>query len=297
MDRKVLDAAHYLMRPFLLRRIKTEVEQKLPPKLETMIKCPLSEMQRFWIRRLLLRDSADIAAAVGVNPIALSAATPVSSSSTSSSTGSDQTPIALAPFSASDAVAVSETRQSSAWKRLQSLLAQLRKASNHPYLFPGAEGVEDDTTPCGEDIVSASGKMVILDRLLAKLKAKGHRVVLFSQYTRTLDIISDYLDMRAYNHCRLDGSTNRVMREVYINQYNRKDSPLFVFCLSTRAGGEGVNLFTADTVILFDSDWNPQKDIQVIISSICLLSFLLSFFPSFFLSFIRPFLSCRLTSY
>jgi hypothetical protein len=105
--------------------------------------------------------------------------------------------------------------------------------------------------------------MMVLDRLLTKLKERGHRVVLFSQYTRTLDIISDYLVYRGFDPtCRLDGQTNRVMREVYINMFNKKDSKKFIFLLSTRAGGEGVNLFTADTVILFDSDWNPQVDIQ-----------------------------------
>jgi len=84
--------------------------------------------------------------------------------------------------------------------------------------------------------------------------------VLFSQYTRTLDLISDYLDLRGYISYRLDGSTNRVLREVYINQFNQNkaEADPALFLLSTRAGGEGVNLFTADTVILFDSDWNPQ---------------------------------------
>jgi SNF2 family DNA or RNA helicase len=106
--------------------------------------------------------------------------------------------------------------------------------------------------------VSASGKMKVLDLLLPMLQQKGHRVVLFSQFTRTLDIISDYLEWRGYKTSRLDGSTNRVMRAVLINNFNRPQSDVFIFCLSTRAGGEGVNLFTADTVILFDSDWNPQ---------------------------------------
>eukprot|EP01034_Spumella_vulgaris_P021260 gene21260-27283_t len=202
VDRGVLDAAHYLMRPFVLRRIKTEVEQKLPPKLETMIRCPLAEMQRFWIRRLLLKESGTIMQLVN---------------------------------GATDEAA---KQQQDAWKKLQSLLSQLRKASNHPYLFPGAEDPDNQGGPCGEDIVTASGKMMVLDRLLAKLQAKGHRVVLFSQFTRTLDIIHDYLEMRGYNHCRLDGSTNRVLREVYINQFNHKDSKMFIFCLSTRAGGE-----------------------------------------------------------
>jgi hypothetical protein len=113
-----------------------------------------------------------------------------------------------------------------------------------------------------EEIVTASGKMMMLDRLLPHLQANGHRVVLFSQYTRTLDIIQDYLDMRGYQFTRLDGSTHRVNREVRITQFNSPTSKTFLFLLSTRAGGEGVNLYTADTVILFDSDWNPQVDIQ-----------------------------------
>jgi len=109
-----------------------------------------------------------------------------------------------------------------------------------------------------EEIVTASGKMMLLDRLLPKLMDAGHRVVIFSQFTRTLDIIGDFLSWRNYLYKRLDGSTNRVMREVLIKQFNRENSDCHIFILSTRAGGEGVNLFTADTVILFDSDWNPQ---------------------------------------
>lgn len=116
----------------------------------------------------------------------------------------------------------------------------------------------DPKPQASEDIITASGKMLMLDRLLPKLKASGHRVVMFSQYTRVLDILSDYLHMRGYIHTRLDGSTHRVNREVRITQFNKPGSETFVFLLSTRAGGEGVNLFTADTVILFDSDWNPQ---------------------------------------
>jgi SWI/SNF-related matrix-associated actin-dependent regulator of chromatin subfamily A member 5 len=116
----------------------------------------------------------------------------------------------------------------------------------------------DPNPQASEDIVTASGKMMMLDRLLPKLQAAGHRVVMFSQYTRVLDILSDYLHMRGYIYTRLDGSTHRVNREVRINQFNKPGSNTFLFLLSTRAGGEGVNLFTADTVILFDSDWNPQ---------------------------------------
>ena len=102
----------------------------------------------------------------------------------------------------------------------------------------------------------------MLDRLLPKLQAAGHRVVIFSQFTMVLDILDDYLRFRGYRFCRLDGSTNRVQRTVDINTFNAPGSPLFAFLMSTRAGGLGVNLQTADTCVLFDSDWNPQPDLQ-----------------------------------
>ena len=92
----------------------------------------------------------------------------------------------------------------------------------------------------------------MLDRLLLKLQSEGHRVVLFSQFTGVLDILVDYLELRGFLFCRLDGSTNRVQRQVHINAFNCPRSPLFVFLMSTRAGGLGVNLQTADTVILYD---------------------------------------------
>jgi SWI/SNF-related matrix-associated actin-dependent regulator of chromatin subfamily A member 5 len=132
---------------------------------------------------------------------------------------------------------------------------QLRKICNHPYLIEDADpnpGVTSKT------IIEASGKMQILDRLLHTLKQSNHRVVIFSQFTTVLDILEDYLNWRDYSYCRLDGSTNRVRRQIDINRYNAPNSSIFAFLLSTRAGGLGVNLQTADTVILYDSDWNPM---------------------------------------
>lgn len=170
VDRVALDAAHYLMRPFVLRRLKSEVEGKLPPKLETLIMCPLSDMQRFWIKRLLLRDSEILQRFNGVDATA-GADTRLSSSSSSltpSGTGEGH----------SGGGSGSRVRDTD-WSKLQSLLAQLRKACNHPYLFPGAE-TDPQPTPT-EEIVTASGKMVVMDKLLKKLLQRGHRVVLFSQ--------------------------------------------------------------------------------------------------------------------
>ena len=247
VDRALLSKAHYMMRPFILRRLKAEVEQTLPPKLETKIDCPMTSMQRFWVRRLLVREKE------------LLIAMEMKDDQEAKEKGSDKEGEKKNNDGSGGEVA--QGRESESHRRLQSLVTQLRKAANHPYLFQGVETPSADGRAT-EELVKASGKMVVLDQLLKKLHQRGHRVVLFSQYTRMLDIISDYLDMRGYHHCRLDGSTNRVMREVYINMFNRPQSDLFIFCLSTRAGGEGVNLFTADTVILFDSDWNPQVDIQ-----------------------------------
>jgi SWI/SNF-related matrix-associated actin-dependent regulator of chromatin subfamily A member 5 len=154
---------------------------------------------------------------------------------------------------------LSSNQQHQRWKKLRALFMQLRKVCNHPFLFPEADLNPNYTD---ESIVEVSGKMLILDRLLEKLQYGGHRVVIFSQFTQVLDIIGDYLSYRGYEFCRLDGSTNRVQRQISINSYNAKNSSIFAFIMTTRAGGLGVNLQTADTVILYDSDWNPQVDLQ-----------------------------------
>jgi chromodomain-helicase-DNA-binding protein 1 len=107
-----------------------------------------------------------------------------------------------------------------------------------------------------------SGKMVLLDKLLARLKQDGHRVLIFSQMVRLLDIISDYMAARGYVHQRLDGTVPSDVRKKSIEHFNAPGSPDFAFLLSTRAGGLGINLETADTVIIFDSDYNPQNDLQ-----------------------------------
>lgn len=104
--------------------------------------------------------------------------------------------------------------------------------------------------------------MQMLDRLLTKLHANGHRVVLFSQFTTMLNLIEEYCELRGWRYCRLDGSVNRVQRTVDISCFNAPGSKLFIFLMSTRAGGLGVNLQSADTCILYDSDWNPQPDLQ-----------------------------------
>lgn len=138
-------------------------------------------------------------------------------------------------------------------------LMQLRKCCNHPYLFNGVDIPEED--PQGEHLISSSGKMIVLDKLLKKLQGK-HQVLIFSQFTTMLNVIEEYLLIREYEYCRLDGSTFIEDREKQLEEFSAPGSKKFVFLLSTRAGGLGINLHSADTVIIFDSDWNPQIDLQ-----------------------------------
>ena len=142
---------------------------------------------------------------------------------------------------------------------LQNIAMELKKACNHPYLFPNAEplGLSKEETMKG--LVMNSGKMVLLDKLLASLHQDGHRVLIFSQMVRMLDILSDYLTYRSYSFQRIDGNTPSESRKRAMEHFNAPYSSDFAFILSTRAGGLGINLETADTVILFDLDWNPQN--------------------------------------
>lgn len=152
--------------------------------------------------------------------------------------------------------------QSSAQISLLNVAIELKKASNHPYLFDGTEAQTDRRDEILKGLIMHSGKMVLLDKLLARLKQDGHRVLIFSQMVRMLDIMSDYMTMRGYQFQRLDGTIGSETRRKSIEHFNAEGSPDFAFLLSTRAGGLGINLETADTVIIFDSDWNPQNDLQ-----------------------------------
>ncbi|KAH7655866.1 Nucleoplasmin ATPase protein [Dioscorea alata] len=205
----IIRRLHHVIRPFLLRRKKDEVEKYLPGKTQVILKCDLSAWQKAYYQQV-----TDIGR-VGLD----------------SGTGKS--------------------------KSLQNLSMQLRKCCNHPYLFVGEYNMWQK-----DQIVRASGKFELLDRLLPKLQKSGHRVLLFSQMTRLIDILEIYLQLHDFKYLRLDGSTKTEERGSLLKQFNAPDSPYFMFLLSTRAGGLGLNLQTADTVIIFDSDWNPQMDQQ-----------------------------------
>jgi SNF2 family DNA or RNA helicase len=139
---------------------------------------------------------------------------------------------------------------------LNNVVMQLRKVCNHPMLF-SPEGYQ-----INETIIRSSAKVALLDQMLPKLKAAGHRVLIFTQMTAVMTILEDYFALRGYLSLRLDGSTPAEEREKRMYKFNAPDSPYFVFLLSTRAGGLGLNLTSADTVVIFDSDWNPMMDLQ-----------------------------------
>ncbi|XP_021008653.1 probable global transcription activator SNF2L1 isoform X3 [Mus caroli] len=212
-DQKLVERLHAVLKPFLLRRIKTDVEKSLPPKKEIKIYLGLSKMQREWYTKILMKDIDVLNSSGKMDKM-----------------------------------------------RLLNILMQLRKCCNHPYLFDGAEPGPPYTTD--EHIVGNSGKMVALDKLLARIKEQGSRVLIFSQMTRLLDILEDYCMWRGYEYSRLDGQTPHEEREEAIDAFNAPNSSKFIFMLSTRAGGLGINLASADVVILYDSDWNPQVDLQ-----------------------------------
>eukprot|EP01130_Rhizamoeba_saxonica_P016041 TRINITY_DN7335_c0_g1_i1.p1 TRINITY_DN7335_c0_g1~~TRINITY_DN7335_c0_g1_i1.p1 ORF type:complete len:513 (+),score=95.06 TRINITY_DN7335_c0_g1_i1:160-1539(+) len=148
------------------------------------------------------------------------------------------------------------------YSALINLLMQLRKVCQHPYLFEGAEPEFDGEYREGNHLIKNSGKLVVLDKLLHKLKEEGSQVLIFSQFVRMLDILEDYCKMKKWKFVRLDGSTHQIKRNLNINRFSEENSDIFIFLLSTKAGGLGINLTSANTVILYDSDWNPQTDLQ-----------------------------------
>ncbi|PVU87879.1 hypothetical protein BB559_005836 [Furculomyces boomerangus] len=213
---KKIAELHTRLKPYMLRRLKKDVEKSLPLKSERILRVELSPLQVHYYKNVLTRNFSVLNRGV---------------------TGPGQL-------------------------SLLNIMMELKKVSNHPFLFPNAEVVAKDPKDQLRSIILNSGKMLLLDKLLTRLKQGGHRVLIFSQMVRMLDIISDYLVFKNYSFQRLDGSVSSENRKKSIEQFNMPGSPDFCFILSTRAGGLGINLETADTVIIFDSDWNPQNDLQ-----------------------------------
>lgn len=222
----IIRRLHKVLRPFLLRRLKKEVESQLPDKVEYIIKCDMSGLQRVLYKHMqskgvLLTDGSE-----------------------------------------------KGNKGKGGAKALMNTIVQLRKLCNHPFMFQHIEEKFCDhlgtggTVVSGPDLYRASGKFELLDRILPKLKTTGHRVLVFCQMTQCMTIIEDYLSWRAFQYLRLDGMTKAEDRGELLKKFNDANSEYFIFLLSTRAGGLGLNLQSADTVIIFDSDWNPHQDLQ-----------------------------------
>lgn len=213
----VIRRLHKVLRPFLLRRLKKDVEKDLPDKQERVIKCRFSALQTKLYKQLVTHNK----------------------------------------------MAVSDGKGGKTGMRgLSNMLMQLRKLCNHPFVF---EPVEDQMNPSrvNNDLLwRTAGKFELLDRILPKFRATGHRVLMFFQMTQIMNIMEDFLRLRGLKYLRLDGSTKADDRSDLLKVFNAPDSDYFCFLLSTRAGGLGLNLQTADTVIIYDSDWNPHQDLQ-----------------------------------
>jgi ATP-dependent DNA helicase len=333
----LVKSLHAVLKPFLLRRVKTDVESLMPKKREYVLYAPLSSMQRELYQAILdgtsrsyLEDKAVERLSMGLNS---GATTPLSTRSNNGSrkrkpvrSGLDTpnksakasregTPASTASkrgrgrgrrnyeevsdseyFAQLDKLRIhpdeeeedldsehEEERVRAATfeiakrqllqKKLGNPIMQLRLCCNSPYNFfnpflqaetTGSETFASETEP-DETLVSTSGKMLLLDSLLPELLGRGHKVLIFSQFTTTLDLLGQYLELRSWPHVRIDGSVAQVDRQAQIRSFNTPSTSKTaanVFLLSTRAGGQGINLAAADTVILFDSDWNPQQDLQ-----------------------------------
>jgi len=218
----IIRRLHKVLRPFLLRRLKRDVEAELPDKVEKVIKCPMSALQQRLYSMITQRNRAEASQEPG--------------------NGQGKRMVAI--------------------RRLNNTVMQLRKICNHPFVFDEVERQINPYSVNNENLYRVAGKFELLQRILPKFQSTGHRILIFFQMTQIMTIFEDFLLMQGYPYLRLDGSTKADDRSELLKKFNEPNSPIFIFMLSTRAGGLGLNLQTADTVIIFDSDWNPHQDLQ-----------------------------------
>jgi ATP-dependent helicase STH1/SNF2 len=211
----IIRRLHKVLRPFLLRRMKRDVEAELPDKVEVLLKCPMSALQQNLYNAVAKRSATAL-----------------------------------------------RDPQNVGIKRLNNTIMQLRKLCNHPFVFEEVEQQMNPSHVNNELLYRAAGKFELLQRILPKFKATGHKVLMFFQMTQIMTIMEDLLAMQGYRYLRLDGSTKAEDRTDLLRKFSDPAEECFIFLLSTRAGGLGLNLQSADTVIIFDSDWNPHQDLQ-----------------------------------
>ncbi|CAI9637243.1 unnamed protein product [Alternaria burnsii] len=216
---------HDQIRPFILRRTKAKVLTFLPPLGQIILPISMSHLQKQVYKSILSKS-----------------------------------PELLKALFTSDKQLKQQERAN-----LSNILMQLRKCLCHPFVYSREiEERSDVAAVSHRNLVEASAKLTLLETLLPKLQERGHRVLIFSQFLDMLNIIEDFLDGMQLPYQRLDGTMGSLEKQKRIDQFNAPDSSLFAFLLSTRAGGVGINLATADTVIILDPDWNPHQDLQAI---------------------------------
>ncbi|KAI1778038.1 PHD/FYVE-zinc-finger like domain-containing protein [Hypoxylon cercidicola] len=219
-----LPELHNLIRPYFLRRTKLEVLKFLPPMSQVILPVSMTILQETLCKSIIARNPELIKAIL----------------SNSRMRASDR-------------------------KNLVNIMADLRQCLCHPFCFNAS--IEDQNVGYAQmqrNLIEASPKLMLLEVMLPKLKERGHRVLIFSQFLRCLDILEDFLNLLGLQYGRIDGKMSALKKQKQIDAFNADDSPLFAMLLTTRAGGVGINLASADTVIIYDPDWNPHQDIQAI---------------------------------
>ncbi|XP_064629638.1 SWI/SNF-related matrix-associated actin-dependent regulator of chromatin subfamily A containing DEAD/H box 1B-like [Lineus longissimus] len=262
-EKQRINHAKNIMKPFVLRRLKSQVLKQLPKKIDIVKRCPLAFEQREGYDATIAEYKA-FQAFREANP--------------KQSTNEYQGATIL--------MKLRKWAQHSLLQRVHYTEDKLRVMSRlmlsdpdhvaaDPQLIFEDMGVMSDfelhklclqypalrNLHLSDDIISDSGKFRLLDELLPELQQQGARILMFSQFVLVLDIIEDYMKIRGHKFCRLDGSTPVVERQALIDTFN-SDESIFIFLLSTKAGGLGINLTAANTVILHDMDFNPYNDKQ-----------------------------------
>nr|XP_061794197.1 lymphoid-specific helicase-like [Nerophis lumbriciformis] len=274
-EQSILSILHQILTPFLLRRLKSDVTLEVPPKKEIIVYAPLAAKQEIFYTAVMNKTIAQVLGQQkSETPVYL---TPNGRPKRRTqkivdyNEAEDDTPLSLEKYlekiqkeqekSPSPILDIQCPLDAEINLKMRNILMLLKKCCNHPYLIEYPLNPATQEFKIDEQLVQCSGKFLILDRLLPALKERGHKVLIFSQMTSILDLLMDYCYLRGFNYSRLDGSMSYPDREENMAKFN-KDPDVFIFLLSTRAGGLGINLTAADTVIIFDSDWNPQADLQ-----------------------------------
>ncbi|CAO3689680.1 unnamed protein product [Rhizopus microsporus] len=272
---KIVTSLHTILKPFLLRRLKTDVEHSLPKKKEYLLYAPLTQPQKNLYDAIIKRDLRDYLLKRKISLPDKEQQDRRATKTIDYKEKSDRQYFAELEKK-NDAQSSQEESEAklkraefeSAVKQvnslhLQNLVMQLRKVCNHPFLFDWPLDPKTNAPVLNNDLAAQSGKVLLLDRLLTALFERGHKVLVFSQMTKMLDILEDWAtDIKGWKICRLDGSVPQESRRQQIEEFSDPKSDTMLFLLSTRAGGLGINLTAADTVVIFDSDWNPQIDLQ-----------------------------------